>query len=148
MAATALCAVRSEEWMAAVDHHQRGKLQVVAALHAVVIALAAGVRRVRIGVGPRLVEIVDMEVEWHDPVGAIAQLEKLAKEVRSGRAGIASLRGVELDEHFFRRVHRLFSGPRPGRTKHRQGEEKCECLQRTVSHESHLHRIARPNRKD
>ena len=53
---------------------ERGKLRVVvAALHSAVIALAAGVRSVRIGVGPRLVEIVDMEVEWHDPLGAIAQ---------------------------------------------------------------------------
>ena len=68
MAATAF-AVRPEERMAAVDHQERGKLQVVAVLHAVVIALAAGVRSVRIGVGPGLVEIVDMEVEWHDPVG-------------------------------------------------------------------------------
>ena len=39
-------------------------------LHAVVIALATGVRSVRIGVGPRFVEIVYMEVERHDPVAA------------------------------------------------------------------------------
>ena len=137
-------AVRPEERLAAVDHQERGELQVVAVLHAVVIALAAGVRSVRIGVGPGLIEIVDMEVEWHDPVAANAQLEKLAEEVRSGWAGTAPLRGVELHEHSLRLVHRIFPCGRRDRTEDRQREENGDRLQRTVLHESRLDRVVRP----
>ena len=110
-------------------------------LHAVVIALAAGVRSVRIGVGPRLVEIVYMEVERHDPVGAIAQLEKLAKEVRSWGAGIASLRGVDSTSTLFGGSTGFSPAPAQGgrrtvKLRIRAIAINARCLMRVASIES------------
>ena len=121
--------VRPEEGLAAVDHQERGELQVVVVLHAVVVALASGERSVRKGVGPGLIERVYMEVEWHDPVAANAKLGKLADEVRSGRRGPAPLRGVELDEHSLWPVHRIFPCGRRVRMEDRQHKENGDRLQ-------------------
>ena len=58
-----------------------------------------------------------MERNRHDPIGTIAKLGELAEQFCGGGTGVASLRGVELDQHLFFGPRRRALVPCAGRGK-------------------------------